>query len=129
MRNLEARIDELLEAWHRHRSSWALAKGYSNTDATCRDFRTPGHWDWRNGAEDARADRIEVDAVDAAMDQVPNAPRRWRTALEFHARNLVTGAAVWRSPVLPQEPAEREVLLLEAKNKLVTALYKAGTLT
>ena len=125
---LDYRLDELLVLWHQHREGYQLNKGYSGHDATCKDYRSPGHYDWKNGAADARADALEVAAVDEAMETIPNHPRRWNTALCFEARNLSTGAAVWRSPVLPQNREELEVLVLEARNMLLLELRRAGAL-
>jgi hypothetical protein len=80
--------------------------------------------DWANGAADDRADRLRLEAINQCMDLVPNAPRRWRTALEFHARNLSHGLTVWYSPVLPATREERDVLILEARNKLLNELRR-----
>jgi hypothetical protein len=122
------RLDELLMMWHRHREGYKLSRGYADQDATCRDYRAPTHWDWQNGATQARADALEVEAVDAAMELVPNTPRRWNTALAFEARNLCSGAVVWTSPVLPKDREEREVLVLEARNLLLVQLLRAGVI-
>jgi len=121
------RLDELLMMWHDHRTGYKLARGYAGQDATCRDYRAPTHWDWQNGATQARADSLEVRAMDAAMEMVPNVPRRWHTALAFEARNLSQGAQVWSSPVLPKGE-ELEVLVLEARNRLLLELRKAGVM-
>lgn len=126
--NIDYKLDELLVNWHRHRSGYQHTRGFSSQDGTCKDFRAPCHFDWSNGAADARADALEVAAVDEAMDKIPNQPHRWRTALEFEARNLSSGAAVWTSPVLPRDLGEREVLVMEARNKLMNELRKDGVL-
>lgn len=126
---IEFKLDELLASWHRWRVNYRLARGYSGSDSTCRDHRTPGHFDWWNGAADARAEELLVKAVDAAMDKVPNIPERWNTALHFEAMNLVSGAAVWASPMLPKDRGEREVLVREARNMLLRELQRAGVMT
>lgn len=125
---MDLRIDALLILWHQHRSSYRFASGYAGRDSTCRDYRSPGHWDWQNGATDARADAIEAQGVEDAANRVPNAPKRWNTALTFEARNLATGYAVWGSPVLPRDPEERAILVLEARNLLARELIRAGVL-
>ena len=125
--DVSARLDELLVLWHEHRSGYKLARGYAGQDATCRDFRAPTHWDWQNGAAQARAESLEVAAVDVAMERVPNAPHRWHTALAFEARNLSTGNRVWSSPMLPKGE-ELEILVLEARNRLLLELKKAGVM-
>jgi hypothetical protein len=124
----DLRLDELLILWHRHRAGYQFSSGYSGSDSTCRDYRTPGHWDWQNGAADARADAITAKGVEDAAALVPNQPKRWNTALAFEARNLASGAAVWTSPVLPRDPEERAILVLEARNMLARELMRAGVL-
>jgi hypothetical protein len=126
---IEYKLDSLLAAWFTWRQSFKLTRGYSGQDATCRDYRSPGHWDWKNGAADARAEELQVEAVDVAVDKIPNSPQRWNTALQFEARNLVSGAAVWSSPMLPQEFEEREVLVREARNMLLKELRRVGVMT
>ena len=119
-------LDSLLSDWFAWRRSYKMTRGYAGQDATCRDYRSPGHWDWKNGAADARAEDLVVKAVDRAIDRVPNTPERWNTALQFVAMNLHSGAAVWSSPMLPQNKDERAVLILEARTKLLVELRKDG---
>lgn len=126
--DLDFRLDRLLAEWYEWRRSYRLTKGYAGRDATCRDYRTPGHWDWKNGAADDRADDLMVKAVDAAIERIPNAPQRWNTAIQFEAMNLHSGAAVWTSPMLPQSHEEREVLVLEARNMLLMELRGQGVM-
>jgi hypothetical protein len=126
---IEYDLDGLLAAWHQYHENKKLTRGYSRTDSTCRDYRAPGHWDWKNGAADARADELQVKAVDECMDNIPNVPQPWNTALQFEARNCATGRAVWLSPRLPQDKDERAVLVREARNMLLKELMRAGVLT
>lgn len=126
---IDNRLDDLLVMWHEYRSGYSGARGFSGRDATCRDFQTPTHWDWKNGALDGRVDAITAKAVSDAIDRIPNTPRRWNTALAFEARNLASRAAVWTSPVLPTNREELEVLVLEARTMLLVELRKDGILT
>lgn len=126
---IEFRLNELLEEWYRWRRNFQVTRGYSGTDGTCRDHRSPGHFDWWNGAADARAEELRVKAVDKAMDLIPNSPERWNTALQFEAMNLASGAAVWSSPMLPKSREEREVLIREARNMLLRELRRSGVMT
>jgi hypothetical protein len=127
--HLEFELDRLLADWYAWRRNYKMTRGYSGTDATCRDARAPGHWDWKNGAAEARAEELTVKAVDAAIDKIPNAPERWNTALQFEAMNLVSGAAVWTSPMLPKDRDEREILVRQARNMLLRELMKVGVMT
>jgi hypothetical protein len=126
--DFEFTLDRLLAEWFQWRQGYRFTRGYAGQDATCRDYRTPGHWDWKNGAAADRADELQVKAMDAAIERVPNLPKRWNTAIQFEARNLVSGAAVWTSPVLPRGD-ELEVLVLEARNLLLLELRREGIIT
>lgn len=126
---IDNRLDDLLVMWHRYRAGYSVGRGFSGRDATCRDFQTPTHWDWRNGALDGRVDAVIAKGVSDAVDTIPNAPRRWNTALAFEARNLASKASVWSSPVLPKDKEELAVLVLEARTMLLDRLRKAGVLT
>ncbi|HYE70954.1 MAG TPA: hypothetical protein VD932_05450 [Aquabacterium sp.] len=125
------KLDNLLAewfVWRRDKDRRKVGRGFPSTDGTSRDYRTPGHWDWKNGAQQARADEIELAGIDAAIERVPNAPRPWNTAIHIHAMNLVSPHAVWTSPRLPANSDERDVLMLEAMAKLMTELHRAGVL-
>lgn len=122
-------IDAFLVAWHEYRRGWSLSRGYSNSDSTCQDYRAPTHWDWKNGASQERVEDEIMRGVDRAMGRIPNVPSRWRAALEFEARNLATGAKVWTSEGLPDDPAELEVLRLEARNMLMRELQREGVVS
>lgn len=124
--DLDFKLDRLLSEWYEWRRGYRLTRGFSGSDSTCRDYRAPGHWDWKNGAADAKAEELQVKAVDEAIERVPNAPERWRTSLEFNAMNLHSGAAVWVSPMLPKTRTERELLLIEARTMLLVELRRAG---
>ncbi len=126
---IDNRLDDLLVMWHRYRAGYSVGRGFSGRDATCRDFQTPTHWDWRNGALDGRVDAVIAKGVSDAVDTIPNAPRRWNTALAFEARNLASKASVWSSPVLPKDKEELAVLVLEARTMLLDRLRRAGVLT
>jgi hypothetical protein len=110
--------------WHTYYRGYRLSAGHRATSATTQDYRSPGHFDWQNGASDERAEKIRLKSINECMDAVPNHPRRWRTALEVHAKNLHCGAAVWQSAVLPKDRAELEVLMLEARNRFAQELKR-----
>lgn len=126
--DIDYRLDDLLILWHNHTAGYKLGRGYSAKDGTCRDYRAPGHYDWQNGAAEARGDELAAEVVNEAMECVPNTPHRWHTALATEARNLATGVVVWRNPVLPQNREELEVLTMEARNKLFVELRRLGGL-
>ena len=126
---IDNRLDDLLAMSHQYRAGYSVGRGYSGRDSTCRDFQTPTHFDWKNGALDGHNDEVIAKAIADAVDTIPNAPRRWNTALAFEARNLASRAAVWSSPVLPTNRDELEVLVLEARTMLLDRLRRDGVLT
>jgi hypothetical protein len=126
--DVDFKLDGLLADWYGWRSQYRLTRGYAGSDSTCKDHRAGTHFDWWNGAADARAEELQMKSVDKAIDRIPNDPRRWNTAIQFEARNLHCGAAVWTSPMLPADIEEREVLVLEARNMLLRELRRDGIL-
>jgi hypothetical protein len=128
-RTLDTELDGLLRQWYEYQKRYQLTRGFTRDGRTTGSFQTPGHMDWANGAADARADELVIAAVDAAIARVPNLDGcRWRTALEFHARNLYYRISVWYSPLLPATKEERDVLLREALNLLAHELRKEGVM-
>jgi hypothetical protein len=125
---LDGMLNRLLACWYEWTLGYSHTRGYSGSDSTCRDYSTPTHWDWRNGAEDERADQERMRGVDTAIKRVPNEPRRWRLAIEYEAMNLHSGAAVWTTGRLPKGE-ELAVLVLEARNMLLRELRAEGVMT
>ena len=125
---LDERLDGLLAEWHDWRQRYNLNAGHRAASATTQDHRSPGYMDWWNGAAEARADDLLIRQVDAAIARIPNEPHPWRLAIEFQARNLAQRITVWYSPRLPPTRDERDVLLLEARNKLLLELRSEGVL-
>lgn len=125
---IDGKLNRLLACWYEWVRSYTHTRGYNAVDSTCRDFSTPTHWDWRNGAEDERAEQERMRGVDRAIKKVPNTPRPWRLALEFQAMNLYSESEVWSSPRLPKGE-ELVVLRMEARNMLLRELQAAGVMT
>jgi hypothetical protein len=125
---LDGKLNRLLACWYEWTLGYSHTRGYSGSDSTCRDYSTPTHWDWRNGAEDERADQERMRGVDTAIKRVPNEPRPWRLAIEYEAMNLHSGAAVWSLSRLPKGE-ELAVLVLEARNMLLRELQAEGVMT
>lgn len=125
---IDGQLNRLLAQWFEWSRGYQHTRGYSGSDATCRDYNTPTHWDWRNGAEDERAHQQRMKGADSAIKRVPNEPRPWRLSLEIQAANLHSEASVWSSDRLPKGP-ELDVLLLEARNRLLMELREEGVMT
>jgi hypothetical protein len=122
---LEERLDGLLIEWHEFTSSYRLGSGHRAAASVTRDYATPTHHDWRNGAEEARAERLRMHGICQAMDAVPVNPRPWRYALQAQAKQLATGArGPLSSILLPEDDDEMAVLLLEARNKFAAEVMR-----
>ncbi len=128
-RTLDTELDALLIQWYEFQQGYCLTRGFTRDGRTTGAYQTPGHMDWGNGAAAARADDLVIEAVDVAIARIPNPDgSRWRTSIEFHARNLFHRISVWYSPLLPATREERDVLLREALNLLAHELRKEGVI-
>ncbi len=119
---VDVNLDYMLAEWHR----WKVSKDHTpayKPGGIAKYAESSNHWDWINGAEDERAEDQMMQGFDEAVDTIP---QPWNLALCFEARNLSTGFTVWASPRLPQDPGERETLVLEARNKLLQKLHRSG---
>jgi len=117
-------LDSLLEEWHR----WA--KGFSITGAhgTAPMFQgmaSSRQWDSESDVVDGTLHNTQMESVDFHINELQPVHR---TAIQIQARNLHTGRSVWTSARLPENVAERAVILLEARNILSMRLANAGVL-
>lgn len=117
------RINEWLYRWHAWSRAHVHSTGFYGVNPACRQSRASRQYDDENGGLDAHIENVEMEAVDAVMDTIP---QPWRTALSVQARNLYTGVSVWRSPRLPVSQQECAVLLMEARNKFHLAMIRAN---
>ena len=126
---VDVQLDALLADWYEHCQGYQHTRAYGSGAPSAQEYRAPGYMDWKNGAADDRANALVVAQVDAAVQRLPNPEgARYRTAIEFYARNLVRKITVWYSPYLPATREERDVLILEARNKLLLELRKDGVI-
>lgn len=126
MRNdLQDVLSGLLADWHQWSRHTAQRSGLPGRAAGFGQSRSNSQFDWENGLEAEMVDRRIMEGFDAAIQRVP---QPWLTALQFEARNLVTGYNVWTSPRLPVNREERDVLILEARNRLLKELARDGVL-
>lgn len=118
-------LSGLLADWHRFCTHTASKGGYPGKAPGFGQCRSNSQFDWQNGVEDEMVDRRIMQGFDAAIQRVA---QPWFTALQFEARNLAVRYQVWASPRLPTDPREREVLILEARVRLLKELAKDGVL-
>ena len=98
----------LLVLWYRCEQSGALRiLGFPAECPSTQGYRTSRQYDDINGA----AETDERGEMAKAVGQAVNSLHEpYRTALYFLARNNATGAAVWRSPRLPEGDALESVV-------------------
>lgn len=118
-------LSGLLCEWHRYSQHTQEKHGFAGKAAGFGQCRSNSQYDWQNGVEDEMVDRRIMQGFDAAAQRVP---QPWLTALQFEARNLAVRYQVWASPRLPTNREEREVLILEARVRLLRELAKDGVL-
>lgn len=126
--DIQDMLSGMLADWHHYCRHTRDKAGYAGKSPVFGQSRSNSQYDWWNGVEDEMVDRRIMQGFDAAIGRVPNAPRAWFTALQFEARNLAVRHQVWASPRLPANRQEREVLILEARVKLLKELAKDGVL-
>ena len=118
-------LSGMLADWHNYSRHTSEKHGFAGKAAGFGQSRSNSQYDWQNGVEDEMVDRRIMQGFDAAIQRVP---QPWFTALQFEARNLAVRYQVWSSPRLPTNRAEREVLILEARNRLLRELARDGVL-
>lgn len=118
-------LSGMLADWHRYSQHTGEKHGFAGKAAGFGQSRSNSQYDWQNGVEDEMVDRRIMQGFDASIQRIP---QPWFTALQFEARNLAVRYQVWASPRLPTNRAEREVLILEARNRLLRELARDGVL-
>lgn len=118
-----AELDDILVRWHAWADRQVMVRGYASVAAGFSLYRSAGHWDAE--PDDELVERTLMHAVHRAIDAIE---QPWRTAVHLQARNLVSGVDVWTSPRLPQDRAQREQLLDEARRMLLAGLQGEGML-
>lgn len=115
-------LADLLTSWHKWAAGWAGVAAYGSC-AMFTAVRSSRQWDSANDVVDGDLHNSQMQAIDFHVGELSPVHR---TAIQIRARNLATGASVWSSLRLPQDPEERAVVMLEAMNALTKRLYAAG---
>lgn len=115
-------LNGLLADWHLW-SRPVRVEGYAGRAAGFGQSRSNSQFDWENGLESDMVERRIMEGFDNAAQRVP---QPWLTALQFEAKNLAVRHQVWASPRLPADMKERDLLILEARNKLIKELARDG---
>jgi hypothetical protein len=114
-------IDDLLLSWHRWADKWSPCAGHGSC-AMFTGVKSSRQFDSEGDVADASLHNTQMKAVDFQISEMQEV---YRTALQIAARNLSTGAAVWRSPRLPEDAQERGEIVMAAKVELVSRLGNA----
>lgn len=128
----DAILEDILSRWH----NWMRAKPINGVDRLGESAsevpENRGGWDSASDIMDREIEAHQMSAVDfqvsgdsrgeGGMDEP------YRAAIYCIARNCYTGRKVWMSPRLPQDPIERGVVLLEARNMITRRLMAAGVM-
>jgi hypothetical protein len=116
-------LNDLLSRWH----SWACdertALGYPTVSVTAKQYRASRQYDDANGALDQDVENVIMDGVNACVWSIREP---FRTALHINARNLSTGAFVWRSPRLPEDQMACAFMVSDARGMLIIKLRDRG---
>lgn len=120
-----AMLDDLLCRWHTWQADYSPVRGHKGRALVCGDYNAGRHYDAENGVDDDAIERRTMQAVDSAISGLPDIERN---AISMEARNLASGCALWRSPRLPADPAQRAVIVAQARAMLTRKLLQAGVM-
>lgn len=125
-------LDDILSRWHHWMKGKPLNGMDHIADPLLRQANTRSGWDSASDVIDRDLEANIMAAVDFQVsgDQRGQGgmPEPYRSAIYCIARNCYTGRKVWLSPRLPQDPQERGVVLMEARNMLTRRLIGAGVM-
>jgi hypothetical protein len=125
-------LDDLLSRWHHWMKEKPLNGVDRLDDPMFRDTANRSGWDSSSDIIDADLLAHTMSAIDFQVSGDSRGqgglPEPYRAAIYILARNCYTGRKVWMSPRLPQDPEERGVVLMEARNMLTRRLMAAGVM-
>ena len=117
-------LDDMLAEWHKWAKGWQYVS-QPKTSAMFSAVKISRQWDSEDDVLDGNLRDAEMKAFDFHVNELEPLHR---TALQINARNLATGYTVWASARLPQDVAERAIILRDARNKLLSRLTFSGIL-
>lgn len=123
---LEASLDALLILMHRSENVDPLVQDYPKHAPGMKGYKTPNRYGSDGFTQDDEG--FALQRGERVSFLVSNIEEPWQASLRTEARNLTVGVSVWRNPRLPICPVEREVVRVEARNKLARILQSEGLL-
>lgn len=118
-------LDDMLAEWHRWSKGWQYVS-QPKTSAMFASVRISRQWDSEDDVLDENIRNEQMKALDFQISELKNPV--WQTALQINARNLAHGCSVWKSPRLPDDVTERQIILRDARNALIRRLLFCGML-
>jgi hypothetical protein len=118
-------LEQILAEWHQWQRGDGVARGYAPKALVCGDYRISRQYDSDNGALDDDLDDFRMRTVDFEVREMPEP---WRSAVYVLARALTVGCMVIMSPRLPQDRAERERVMTQARAMIAKRLKAAGVM-
>jgi hypothetical protein len=123
---LQADLDYWLARWWGWRERPNVSEGYYTAGPATKQYRTSRQYDDQNGALDEDVDCKILEQFDHEIHQLE---QDQRIAVQYEARRLNIGVAVFMSPRLPTDKAELAAVILMARAILTTRLVAAGVLS
>jgi hypothetical protein len=115
-------LDDLLERWHAWSRGYAITQ-QAGADPMFRNVKSGRGWDTVDEIVESELTGSTMKAIDFEVNEIPD-PHR--SAIHAHARNPCLRVAVWTSPRLPTDPAERQEIINDARMMLMRRLWRAG---
>jgi len=123
-------LNDLLKRWHRWQAAYSPVPVCS-ADPMFRNVKSGKTWDSTSQVIRDELNGSTMETIDFHVGELPDdeaTGRAYRSAIYALARNLHSGRSVWSSPRLPQDPMERGIVCMEARNMLTRRLIAAGVM-
>ena len=117
-------LDDLLSRWHFHCKHYNPLPS-TGADPMFRNAVSAKGWDTTADIADDTLNATQMQAIDFHVSELKDP---YRAAIHILARNCYTGRSVWHSPRLPQDLAQRVIIVADARAMLQTRLIRAGVM-
>lgn len=118
-------LESVLCRWHQWQQADTVGKGYNRRSLVCGEHMVSRQYDDANGALD---DSLEDSTMRTVEFQVSEMRDPHRAAIYCLAQALTIGVAVFTSPRLPRDKAERDAVVVQARRIISARLTTAGVL-
>ncbi len=118
-------LDDILCRWYAWQRAYTGARGFNARTLVAGDFRVSRQYDDVNGSLDHEIENDTMKTVEFVISEMPDL-QRW--TIQFLARALALGYAVFVSPRLPADKEERDHLVQISRIALIERLIRAGVM-